>query len=639
MEHPLSDLSPKSEPRVSNTMAHPPEHNMNIDSEISHLQTTTEAPKLELERTPELFQQAILIDDSANSISQPAPQNNVHSSPIVSSAPTEQNNNVKSEPQVKQSEILKARRLLISAGSNGSQQIALFKASLRLRETETLTEIAIEDDIKVEDYASITICIEYDDKFSENLKGMGELVKRDFFTKANEITYHIDFDCNKKWSSYTTEEKESYASFLEALGESCAAKVTHCSVINKYDASTVFVTEKDELVKLGHEVQGDISKWTNLKIFDYGLNSLRFFPGVRFPDTLEVMHVGGAKSLETLAGFKMPAGLKHLDASKSLLTSVDYVALPQTMEHLILSDNSIYFLNYAEFPPRLQSLDLSNNRIDLLKNINFPKFLRYLTLSNNPIECIKGARFPESLEYLDISCIPNESMTGIKFPDLVIWLNLQQSMTNTRGLKIPPLVKELNMAGNGVNSINPLKLPNSIENLYLTDNNIKTLNKVTFPSCLKQLYLGNNLLTTLKNVLFPPTLEILDIEMDPNSEENEKFITSVKDAVFSPNLKVLNLGYHLIKTIESMDFPYSLEELRLQYNDLRVFRNVRFGPKLRLIDLSGNQDLYNIDGVVFPDSLKELRVPSVLLGNLPYALVERINKGEIKVTKSMPHTI
>lgn len=635
MEIPLSELSPTSakvEPKSS-----PIPSNASIENQNGTQSGLPEqmAPsyKLELERTPELFQQAILGPEDATSKPQAMEVDNellmrlsadevkiLEKTDLTTAAP-------------------KSTRIIVNAGFNGSDHISQFKSDLKLRGEEKITEQSLDEEVPQGNFDYVTICIEYDQNFTKNLKSLGELFKKDFVKDAKKVTYHIDFDSTKKWASISGDEKEQYVEFIEDLSQAAAAKVTHCSLIHKYDPDTVFVTEKDQLAELGQEILGDINKWTNLKIFDYGLNCLRFFPGVRFPDSLEVMHVGGGNSLETLAGFKIPSSLKVLDASRSLLSTIDYISLPPTTEHLLLSDNRIYFLNYAEFPVRLQSLDLSNNRIDLLKNINFPKHLRYLSVSNNPIECIKGVRFPESIEHLDLSCIPNESMTGIKFPDLTISLNLQQSMTNTRGLKIPPLVRDLNMSGNGVNSINPLKLPNSIESLFLTNNNIKTLNKVAFPSCLKELYLGNNMITTLKNVQFPPTLEILDLEMDPHLEENEKFITSIKDVIFSAHLKVLNLGYHLIKTIESMDFPYSLEELKLQYNDLRVFRNVRFGPNLRILDLSGNQDLYNMDGVVLPNSLKEFRVPSVLLNNLPYGLVERVNKGEVKLTKSMPYTI
>uniref|UniRef100_A0A0L0NQQ1 Uncharacterized protein n=1 Tax=Candidozyma auris TaxID=498019 RepID=A0A0L0NQQ1_CANAR len=599
----------------------------------------TYSMKLELERTPELFQQAI--SNGNQSPTTPHTANRITSQPAPSSSNDvamegDPQNNADSDIKTAKPTLL---RLVVSVGNNGSSQIRQFKNDLNLRENETVVEQTLSDSVDDKEYQIVTLCIEYDGSFIENMKSLSDFVHRDVIKKAKEVSYHIDFDSSKKWSEVSDQEKEQYTKFVEELAKEAAAKVTHCSLINKYDSSTVFVTEKDQLSKLGNEILADVNRWSNLRILDYGLNSLRFFPGVRFPDSIEVMHVGGGRALETLAGFKIPTNLKALDASRCTLTSIDYISLPPTTEHLLLSENRIYFLNYADLPPRLQTLDLSNNCIDLLKNINFPKSLRYLSVSYNPIECIKGARFPDNIEYLDVSCIPNESMAGIKFPDLAIWLNLQQSMTNTRGLKIPPSVRELNMAGNGVNSINPLKLPNSIECLLLSNNNIKTLNKVTFPSCLRELYLGNNSITTLKNVQFPPTLEILDLEMDPHLEENEKFITSIKDIVLGPNLRVLNLGYHLIKNIESMDFPFSLEELKLQYNDLRVFRNVRFGPNLRLLDLSGNQDLYNIDGVVFPNSLKELRVPSVLVPNLPGVLVSRINLGEIKITKSMPYTI
>lgn len=489
------------------------------------------------------------------------------------------------------------------------------------------------------DFTHVSICIQYDTEFVPNL----ELLQTNMvllMTSASEVSYHIVFDENKKWEQYSELEKTTYKNFLEELAKCAGDKVVQCSLIHKYNRDTVYITEKDALANLGQEIQGDIDHWKNLRIFDYGLNCIRLLPGVRFPESLEQLNLGGgAFSLATLAGFRMPQNLKILTAAQGLLTSIDHVSFPLGLQSLDLAGNRIYFLGYVEFPPRLEQLDISQNRIESLKNVNFPRNLKTLSVAMNPIECIKGARFPETLEHLDLSCIPNESMTGIKLPDLAIYLNLQLSMTNTRGLKIPSLVKELNLGGNGVNSINPLKLPNLIEKLYLANNNIKTLNKVAFPTALRELYLGNNMVTTLKNVLFPPTLEVLDLEMDPDYDEHEKYITSLKDVILPQNLRVLRLGYHLIKSVESMEFPYHLEELSLRYNDLRVFRNVRFGPKLRVLDLLGNQELIGIDNVFFPESLVEVKIPPILLNNLPATIVERANRRELVITKSAPFPI
>lgn len=494
----------------------------------------------------------------------------------------------------------------------------------------------IEESKKTFYYLNLTI--EYNDEFESNLKRMTDVIegKPKFITNATEIGYHFHFDHRKKWSEYKEFEKKEYKRFLDVLNQVAGEKVAHCSVINKYELNTVYLTERNDLAKLGQEIQDDIQNWKNLRIFDYGENFIRFLPGVKFPNSLEVINLGGGFSLETLAGFKMPPKLKVLIAYRGSISSLDNVSFPYTLERLSLVDNKIYFLDYVEFPPMLLNLDISQNRIESLKGVNFPRNLKSLSVSFNPIECIRGAKFPDGLVYLDLSCIPNESMTGVKFPELLISLNLQQSMTNTRGLKLPSYLKELNMGCNGVNSINPLKLPNTIESLYLAHNNIKTLNKVQFPTSLRQIYLGNNLITTLKNVQFPDSLELLDFEIDPDFDEHEKHITTLKDVIFPPNLKVLKLGYHSIKLVEGVEFPYSLESLSLAYNELKVLKNCKFGDNLKVLDLSGNQELTNLDQLLIPQSLVDLRISSQLVNNLPPYIVERANKGEIIITKSEP---
>lgn len=494
-----------------------------------------------------------------------------------------------------------------------------------------------DSEIRQKSYHYLNICIEYNDEFEQTLKQINDFLKdqADFIASFEEIGYHIHFDGNKKWEDYSDFEKNEYVKLIEILG-TYKSKVYHVSIINKYEINTIYLTEKDDLTRLGLEIQNDINNWSNLKRFDYSDNCIRFFPGVKFPDSLEVMNISGSYCIETLTGFKIPNNLKVLIASSNSITSIDNLKLPNKLETLNLVDNKIYFLNYIEFPESLKYLNLSNNRIDNIRGIEFPRNLVSLSLSLNPIDNIKGSKFPETLKYLDISCIPNDSMTGLKFPDLLEILNLQESMTNTRGLKLPNFLKQLNLGNNGVNSINPLKLPNTIETLFLGKNNIKTLNKVQFPMNLTKLYLGNNMITTLKNVVFPPNLEVLDIEMDPNLDENEKRISNLKDVILPNSLKVLKLGYQNIKVLENFEFPLSLEELDLSFNDLKLIKNIKFHNNLKILNISGNQELIEIDQFLIPNSLEQLMIPSQLIPNLPGYIIERANSKDLIITKSLP---
>lgn len=503
-------------------------------------------------------------------------------------------------------------------------------------------EVLLDDseNATAEGFDYVHLCVVLNDTCEELLERITKYVLADQgpLSQAKNIGLHFDFLRCKHWTEVSEQLRTAYVQTVDAAANKWDSKVTHCSFISKHSPVTDIFLDDEDIPPMTKDVNAELARWHNLRVLDYSRNSIRLVSGIKFPDTLRTLNLGGGYSLESLNGLKFPPQLEELVLSLNMILSTDYVVYPSTLKSLNLLENRIYFLDSVEFPALLEYLDVSQNRIDTLKNVVFPRKLSYLLILMNPIECIKGVRFPDTVDYLDASCLPNESMTGIKFPDHAKSLNLQSSMTNTRGLKLPAYVETLNMASNGVNSINPLKLPNSIQCLYLSDNNIKTLNKVAFPTSIRELYLGNNMITTLKNVQFPPTLEVLDMAMDPENDENEKFVTSLKDVYFPANLRVLRLGYHLIKTIEGVDFPYGLEELELQYNDLRVFRNVKFGPKLHTLDLSGNQDLVALDNVYFPESLRELRVPSLLLDNLPAVIVERANKQQLKINKSLPYT-
>lgn len=484
-------------------------------------------------------------------------------------------------------------------------------------------------------YNRMDICIEVYEGFEKHLEKLISFMMSNgsYMASFPNIAYHIHYDPYSDWSEVKDSSKSLIMSAINTLRSVAGNNVVQASIIHKYNSSTVFITEKDQLEELGQQIQNDFLQFPKLHILDYRENGLRFFPGVKFPLSLQTLNIGGGVSLETLSGFKLPPSLKTLTVGSGSMTNIGNISFPSTLENLTVIENKIYFLDYVDFPPYLKHLDLSSNRIESLQDINFPLYLKSLNLSYNPIENIKGAKFPDKLEYLDISHIPNESMAGIRLPDLILSLNLQRSMTNIRGLKFPYNVKNLNIAHNGVNSVNPLKLPNSIENLHLGYNNIKTLNKVQFPTSLKTLYVGNNLITTLKNVQFPYTLEVLDFDNDAFREEQDKCLTSLKDVVFPPNLRVLKLGHHAIKSVEGIDMPANLTWLSLAHNGLKTIRNVTFGNNLKVLDLRGNLELYNIDQLQIPESVVDLRIPAQLISYLPAYIIERANKGQLTLSK------
>lgn len=484
-------------------------------------------------------------------------------------------------------------------------------------------------------YNRMDICIEVYEGFENHLEKLVSFMTGNgsYMASIPNIAFHIHYEPYSDWSEINESRRSIIMSAIDTLRSVAGPNVVHASIIHKYNSSTVFITERDQLQELGHQIQNDFLQFPKLHTLDYRENGLRFFPGVKFPLSLQTLNIGGGASLETLSGFKLPPSLKTLTVGSGSMTNIDNISFPSTLENLTVIENKIYFLEYVDFPPYLKHLDLSSNRIESLQDVNFPLYLKSLNLSYNPIENIKGAKFPEKLEYLDISHIPNESMAGIRLPDLIVSLNLQRSMTNIRGLKFPYNVKDLNIAHNGVNSVNPLKLPNSIENLHLGYNNIKTLNKVQFPTSLKTLYVGNNLITTLKNVQFPYTLEVLDFDNDAFREEQDKCLTSLKDVVLPPNLRVLKLGYHAIKSVEGIEMPANLTWLSLAHNGLKSIRNVTFGNNLKVLDLRGNFELYNIDQLQIPESVVDLRIPAQLISYLPAYIIDRANKGQLTLSK------
>lgn len=140
----------------------------------------------------------------------------------------------------------------------------------------------------------LNIIIEYNDEFEHNLKIFCDFLEANpkIFAKIPDIAYHIHFDYDKNWLEVTQPQKDTYFAFLKTLSTHCSEQIKQCSILNKYELNTIYLTGKEDLAKLGQEIQEDLQNWPNLKVCDYGENFIRFFPGVKFPDSLETLNIG-----------------------------------------------------------------------------------------------------------------------------------------------------------------------------------------------------------------------------------------------------------------------------------------------------------------------------------------------------------
>lgn len=511
------------------------------------------------------------------------------------------------------------------------------KEDVRDVELARLEALASDPEISSLSFHHLNLCIEYTtefksvlDKFTSFLSNNAERIQA-----VRTVSYHIHFSLKLKWpQDYKEDEKAAYEKFLAVLNTTCGSKVVQCSIVDKYNLGSVKSGDKAAWDKLKKEIEMDISLWKNLKILDYGGCRLNTYPDVFDLPSLELLNLGGAYSLTTL-DFYLPESLQTLLANLCAIGSIDDIEFPEKLKRLEVLENHIHFLDYARFPALLEHLNVSMNKIESLRGVKFPRKLVSLDISSNPIDSLKGVRFPESLENLDASDMPNESVAGIKFPESLKSLNLQGAMNSPRGLKLPQSLEHLVLTLTGVSNVNSLKLPRTLKVLYLNENPIKTLNKVVLPPNLRELYLGSTMITTLKNVIFPESLEVLDFDLDlDDAEENEKLISSLKDVVLPAGLKKLNLAYQSFKSVESFTFPDSLEFLGFGSNELRSIRDIKFGPNLKTLDLSGNHELTSIDQVKIPDSVTELRIPPELVNNLPAYIIERANKKLLVLKQS-----
>ena len=100
-------------------------------------------------------------------------------------------------------------------------------------------------------YARLSIFVEYNDEFEQNLSTLTSFLEsnQDAMKSIKRVAFHIHFDLEKKWTKASESEKEALSKFLQNLSSTMADRVEECSIINKYDMVTIYITDKEEFGK------------------------------------------------------------------------------------------------------------------------------------------------------------------------------------------------------------------------------------------------------------------------------------------------------------------------------------------------------------------------------------------------------
>ncbi|XP_065372418.1 protein artichoke [Calliphora vicina] len=254
--------------------------------------------------------------------------------------------------------------------------------------------------------------------------------------------------------------------------------------------------------------------------------------------------------------------LEYIDLSQNQLKSIeelDFARLPR-LRVLKVADNQLDMLSEMAFhnSTQLQILDLSNNDLDRIGERTFEGLVRleYLNLENNSLNELSDSVFERSklqmleninlaynsfqyaplkalqrqyffvssvdLSHNKIRAIPNDDSIMVNIKNLDLSFNPLSKEAVRNILNEPKTVRELNLAGCGIESLEALETP-FLQYLNLSQNKLQTIQPDIFQrtTLLETLDLGNNQLDNLSELssAWPKLQNLQYLDLSNNSFE------------------------------------------------------------------------------------------------------------------------
>ena len=269
------------------------------------------------------------------------------------------------------------------------------------------------------------------------------------------------------------------------------------------------------------------------------------------PDDTEELDLSD-RFLTSLAGVKLPSGLRRLYLSGTLLTSLAGVVLPQGLKRLYLNFTDLTSLEGVVLPHGLKTLELRNTKLTNLEGIKLPQGLQELDLSNSMLSSLEGVVMPQTLRELDLS---------------------NTMLSSLEGVALPLRLRELDLSYTAFSSLDGVVLPSELRTLTLDVSLLEDLPEGVLPSGLRELYIDGSDLTSLPE-------SIRNLKKLETLELSELFLTELPDWLPELGLpfireefcRAICLSDTIVKGVDMSIFDRSQEEILQWFKERKQAR-------------------------------------------------------------------
>ena len=242
---------------------------------------------------------------------------------------------------------------------------------------------------------------------------------------------------------------------------------------------------------------------------------------------------------------------------------------------LRLPSSGIHDISALAGLPNLESLDLSGNKISDVSALAAIPNLTWLSLDGNSLVTLDSLKNLRNLKQLYISNMKLENLSGISGLtglDTLYISNASLDSDDLKALSGLSGLRDLNLDGNLISSLDGLKGLSGLEILEANNNSLKSVKVLSEMSRLEELYLGENDITSLAGLESCWSLNILDL--------HNNHISDLGPLSGLINMQGMDLSYNDIKDVSPLMYLLNLRLLYLNGNSVTDLSPLDEIPKL-----------------------------------------------------------